>query len=244
MRSAPTVDVISVIDRIALVLACFDADDDRLGISELARRAGLPKSTVSRLVSELVEHRYLERDSGGVRLGLRLFELGQLATQPRALRALAVEAMADLRDEIGQTVQLAVLDGGDRVCLGVLHSRAASRRLPRAGERSPAHASAAGRVLLAFAATATAEALTGRNVLERTGTATLENEMADIRARGVAFDVDPQTGRVVGVAAIVLAAQGEPVAAIAASAGADPFEPWLVTPAVRTAAAEIGRLAS
>ena len=66
-----------------------------LGISELALRAALPKSTVSRLVATLVRQRYLERDGKRIRLGLRLFELGQLAEQPREVRIAALPVMAD-----------------------------------------------------------------------------------------------------------------------------------------------------
>ena len=237
MRSAPSAEGVSVIDRVVLVLGCFRADDERLGVSELARRAGLPKSTVSRLVSELVDHRYLERDGAGVRLGLRLFELGQLATRPNALRALAVATMADLRDEIGETVQLAVLDGADVLCLGVLHAARGPRRPAEVGTRSAARLSAAGRVLLAHAPSPGAADLGPREAAE------LAVELAEIRERGIAFDVEAGSGRIVGVAAAVLAG-GEAVAALTASGADQTFDPWRVTPAVRAAALALTRRAS
>ena len=241
MRSAPSADVVSVIDRVVLVLACFRAEDERLGVSELARRASLPKSTVSRLVSELVDHRYLERDGGGVRLGLRLFELSQLATRPNALRALAVEAMADLRDEIGETVMLAVLDGPDVLCLGVLRARGNPRGAARMGGRTAAHLSAAGRVLLAFASPEETATAIGQALLSPHDAAELADELTDIRQRGVAFDIDPQSGRVVGVASAVFAPGGPPVAALTASGSGDAFDPWRVSSAVRAAALGIER---
>ena len=84
--SAIAGDAVGVLDRMTCILEAFDGDDRGMGISELALRAGLPKSTVSRLVATLVRQRYLERDGKLIHLGLRLFELGQLAEQPRELR--------------------------------------------------------------------------------------------------------------------------------------------------------------
>jgi len=238
MRSTRTEDVVSVIDRVALVLASFHPDDRRLGVSELSRRAKLPKSTVSRLVTELVSHRYLERDGSGVRLGLRLFELGELATEPNALRAVAVEAMADLRDAVDETVQLTVLDGTDVLCLGVLHARGASQALMELGTRAPARSSAAGRVLLAFATSSRRPGETSALASD------LASDLAEIRETGLAVDRDPRSGRVVGVAGAILARGFTPVAAITVSGLPATFDPARVAPAVRAAALALGRRAA
>jgi IclR family acetate operon transcriptional repressor len=235
MRSTHSTEAISVIDRVTLVLECFRPSDRRLGVSELARRANLPKSTVSRLVSELIDHRYLEREGSGVRLGLRLFELGELAAQPKSLRTLALETMVDLRDAIGETVQLVVLDGSDVLCLGVLHAGHTMAAMPRVGGRVPAHSTAAGRVLLAFCGP---DALARTMPAGSTGAAptTLHNDLARIREVGVAYDLDPETSRATGVAGVILAADGSPRAAIAALGVAGEFAADRIAPAVRTAA--------
>ena len=61
MRTADWTDSVSVLDRLTAVLDAF-GDDDGLGVSEIARRANLPKSTVSRIVTDLVRQRYLDRE--------------------------------------------------------------------------------------------------------------------------------------------------------------------------------------
>ncbi|NIR58228.1 MAG: helix-turn-helix domain-containing protein, partial [Gammaproteobacteria bacterium] len=67
--------------RVTAILDAFDAGHSRLTLSDIARRSGLPLSTVHRLVAELEQWRALERDTeGGYRVGLRLYELGQLAS--------------------------------------------------------------------------------------------------------------------------------------------------------------------
>ena len=99
---AAAADSFGVLDRMTAIFEAFDQDDRGLRISELAARAALPKSTVSRLVSTLVRQGYLERDGPVIHLGLRLFELGQLAEKYRELRAIALPAIADLRNGYGR----------------------------------------------------------------------------------------------------------------------------------------------
>ncbi|MWB97216.1 helix-turn-helix domain-containing protein [Agromyces seonyuensis] len=107
-------DATGVLDRVTAILEAFvDGDDDGLGVSELARRAGLPKSTVSRIAADLVRRRYLDRVGDRLFLGLRLFELGQSVERPRALRHAAVPIATALRDATGLAVCIALVDGDD-----------------------------------------------------------------------------------------------------------------------------------
>ncbi|PRY69170.1 IclR family transcriptional regulator [Glaciihabitans tibetensis] len=218
MRTTQWNDAVSVIDRVTLVLECFRVDDKRLGVSELARRANLPKSTVSRLVSELVEHRYLERDGSGIRLGLRLFELGELAAQPNALRGLALSTMADLRDATGQTVHLEVLDGSDVVCIGVLRGQDAVGRHPRVGDRWSADSTAAGRVMRAYVP-----------------------GFGSVRDPGLVLRHDREGSEITCAASAILTPDLQPIAAIAISGPQSTAGGESVTLAVRTAAIALGR---
>ncbi|MCR2816425.1 IclR family transcriptional regulator [Microbacterium jiangjiandongii] len=132
-------DSLSVLDRVTGVLRAFDADDGGVSLSELARRSGLPKSTVSRVAAALVEHGYLERDGRILHLGLRVFELGQLARDPRDLRVAALPAMLELRERTGEGVHLGILDGDELVCVSVLRGRSGVPSGIRVGARLPAH---------------------------------------------------------------------------------------------------------
>ena len=77
MRTADWTDSVSVLDRVTAVFDAFGEQDDGLGVSELARRANLPKSTVSRIAADLVAQRFLDRDGDKLYLGVRLFELAR-----------------------------------------------------------------------------------------------------------------------------------------------------------------------
>lgn len=237
MRTAEWNDAVSVIDRVTAVLAAFKAEDRRLGVSELARRANLPKSTVSRLVSELVEHRYLERDGTGVRLGVRLFELGELAAQPKELRSLALATMADLRDTTGQTVQLGVLEGTDVVHIASLRGRGPATQAFRVGGRVPAHSSAMGRAILAFSPPEVLE-----RVVPTTDLAAFRKELEKIRTARVAYDRDESGAGNTCAASPILTTTHEPVAAISVSGRVGLFDIRRAGPAVHTAALVLGRL--
>ncbi|MGA5261834.1 hypothetical protein ACPCI0_16430 [Streptomyces griseoincarnatus] len=67
-----------------------------------------PCSVTSRIVADLIAEDFLERADQGVRVGIRLFELGELAQRSQELRQLALGTMADLRQATGLTVQLGV----------------------------------------------------------------------------------------------------------------------------------------
>src|SRR5690349_24656953 len=76
----------SVLGRACALLTSYGPGDAELSLAELSRRTGVPKPTVHRLVVELAGWGIVERTRRGVRLGMRLFELGQLAPRQRGLR--------------------------------------------------------------------------------------------------------------------------------------------------------------
>ena len=119
--------------------------------SRCARASPNPRSPD--VVGTLVRQRYLERDGKRIHLGLRVFELGQLAEQPRELRTAALPVMADLRNETGQNVHLAIRDGREMVCIAVMRGRSAPhRRVFAPADGCPIHATALGKAALAHLA--------------------------------------------------------------------------------------------
>ncbi|WP_206535617.1 IclR family transcriptional regulator [Microbacterium sp. 4R-513] len=228
------------------VFDAFGEEDEGLGVSELARRANLPKSTVSRIAADLVEQRFLDREGDRLYLGVRLFELGQTVQQPRLLRRVALPVMAELRDVTGQTVHLAVLDGGDVVFVAVVRGPA-SRPLVRIGSRLPAHATAVGKAMLAFAPQSVVTAVTGRELTRRTSktiteASVLHREFADIRRLGVATEDEECTpGRACAASPILSSGVLTPLAAISVAGPAESLVPDRVAPAVRAAAMALSR---
>jgi IclR family acetate operon transcriptional repressor len=246
MRTAGWTDAVSVLDRVTAVFDAFGEQDEGLGISELARRANLPKSTVSRIAADLVGQQFLDRDGDKLYLGVRLFELGQTVDQPRRLRHAAIPVMTELRDVTGLTVNLAVLAGSDVVIIAIVRSEPGAKSPARVGGRLPAHATALGKALLAFAPHAAVagivdgalERRTPRTICDATD---LRRELSDIRLNGYSVEREEcEAGRSC-VGSVILGHGSEPLAALSVTSASPEFAADRVAPAVRAAGVTVSR---
>src|SRR5512146_1964174 len=122
-----------------------------LTFSELARRANLPKATAHRLVRRLEHHGLVARRDRYIALGLRLFELGNLAESRRfGLRETAVPFMEDVFEATHEIVNLGVLDRNAVVYLEKLSGHRRARLSTQTGVRIPANCTGLGKAILAF----------------------------------------------------------------------------------------------
>ena len=220
----------SVIKRCFDILAVFESEE-LLGVSELARATGLPRSTVFRLASDLVEVGALERFNRKYHLGLRLFELG-IRRYPTRLRNAVLPYLEDLHRITGADVFAAALDGEDVVYVEHIPVRGEPERTIRLGARLPARSTAAGKVLLATMNEAIdpAPCSDGRHPL--TGSAPLWAEYEEIRRKGCAVvhnEGDP--GRI-GAAVPVRNADGRVLGALSLNGPAGTTDPDVVLPAM------------
>lgn len=244
-RHDPAGDVASV-QRISAVLDALAASESALGVSELARRTGLPKSTAYRLLRALVTTRLIERDGAAYRLGLRLFELGQQVPRQRDLELLAAPVMADLREATRHTVHLAVLQGTEVVYINVLPGPNAPSLPTRIGGRFPAHATGVGKAILAFAPREAVEGVIAHGLTRHgprtvTSPAMLTRELERVRARRVAYDLEEGQAGLACAASPVFGADGAVVAALSVSGWSGRMDFDRVSAAVYTAALGLSR---
>lgn len=237
-----------MVRRMLDVLDAFSGTDPVLGISEIARRSGLPKSTVHRIVGDLCAHRMMERvpaSPGEYRLGIRLFELGELVPVHRSLSEAALPIMEDLREATRHRVHLAVLDGIDVLYVAILGSGAVHVD-SRVGGRLPAHATGVGKVQLAYADQAVVQAridaglvaFTARTI---TSADALIAELRKIRTHGFALDIEESTPGVLCVAAPVFGSDRGIRAGLSVTGITRAIDPGTIGPAVRTAAFTLTR---
>jgi len=117
-------------------------------LADLSERTAVSRATTHRLVVALEQHGMLRRTGDGrVALGLHLVGLGRAAAQQFQLADAAADALAGLRDRTGESVQLYVRDGGDRVCVAALESPHGLRTIVPVGAVLPMDRGSAGRVL-------------------------------------------------------------------------------------------------
>jgi DNA-binding IclR family transcriptional regulator len=134
------------------LLKAFSEDEVEIGISALARRLGLAKSTVHRLAVTLVSEGLLEqdRDSGKYQLGIALFRLGALVRRRMNVSNEARPYLYDLRAKINESVHLAILDEAEIMYVYNLEGTHAIRMRSDIGVRKPAYCTAEGQAILAF----------------------------------------------------------------------------------------------
>ncbi|MET4159522.1 IclR family transcriptional regulator [Agromyces sp. PvR057] len=239
MRSALEGEPVCVLDRILAILETVRESHGTTTITQVASATGIPKSTVSRLVGELIRQRYLARADHGVVIGLRLFELGARASTPRRLGIAAMPVLAELFNATGEHLNVAVRQGQDMI--SVISVRGRLRPAPsRAGVRVPSVTTALGKAVLAFTddESVRSSVMTGLDPHRREQ---LERELAMIRLDAVAIDRCDTFPGVVGVASPVLSADRFPVAAISIAGPATDMDANRMMPLVRHAALALTR---
>jgi DNA-binding IclR family transcriptional regulator len=197
----PAVRHVASVERAFKVLDAL-ADGGDLGTNEVSRRTGINASTVSRLLATLAAARYVEHvpSSGRYRLSLRLVELGNSVLGRLDLRALARPHLEALVRETGETATLSAPGEHDAVTVDFVHSSSAVQSVAQLGRPSVGHATAVGKVMLAFGAVelpaTPLTAFTPRTITTRER---LVEELGRVRRRGFA---EAREEREEGVAAI------------------------------------------
>ncbi|MBF6331599.1 IclR family transcriptional regulator [Nocardia transvalensis] len=237
---------VSMIERMTLILDAFDASTPTLTLLELVDRTGLPRSTVHRILDQMIRLRWLAHTSGGYRLGMRTLELGGLTADHNETRDAVGPLLHELAQRTGLVGHLAVLDGRDVVYLDKAGGRFRAALPTRLGGRMPAHATALGKAMLAALEPTIAEAafrtrlprLTPRTICEPDA---LARELAQIRLRqGVAIDREEAVAGIACVAAPVRA-RGTGPAALSLSGRADGMNFDRLSRVVLEVAHEAGR---
>ncbi|MBS9375418.1 IclR family transcriptional regulator [Rhodococcus sp. B50] len=194
----------AVIARVAGLLDEFHAGD-RLTLSELSSRTGLPRSSTHRLLTQLAEHGWVSKRGKAYGLGRTPLEWGALARNHDRLHRVANPVLHDLHSATGLVVHLAVLDGSSIRYVDKV-GRSDIDLPSRIGGRQPAHRTALGKALLAHSRFDTARPLSG--CTPGSGAARIENllprtEIARIRERHIAYEREESVSGVACVAAPV-----------------------------------------
>jgi len=216
-----------------------------LGVTELARRAGVPKSTAFRLLAYLEQGGYVERAGTNYRLAWRLFELGNRVQhcRPRGLRDIAVPHMSDLHARTNHTVHLAVLEGCDIIYLEKIHGKGSVRTPTNVGARVPAACTGLGKSILAFGDHEVVERVLRQGLTRRTPYSIVDPnrflaELAQVRTNGVAIDREEAALGLSCVAAPIKV-KGQVIGAVSLSLPSARFDPVTNIPLVRRAAESI-----
>ena len=208
------------IERTFAILRALAHGQERAGISEIARRADLPKSTTSRILASLETLGMIERLGDRYGLGASLAALTTAAAPVGSLREMARPELVELADLLGENASLVVDDGDE-----VLYIETATPTEVQVhvqdwtGERLPYHAAAGGLALMsgwtsmqraAFAAAG----LTPFTASTAISAKALDAKMAELDTSGVVWTMQEFAEDVNGIGAAIAGPNGELVGAI------------------------------
>lgn len=209
----------------ALGLMELIAEADGLTLTEVAQRAGVAPSTAHRILTTLETHEYVTHDaaSGLWLIGVKAFQVGSAFLRNRKLVDAGRGEMRKLMETTGESVNLAVEDGGGIVFVSQIESHHPIRAFHRPGSRGTIHASGVGKVLLASRTEAEVRNLLHKTGLPRFTHKTLVDagkflqELRTVRTRGWAIDDEERLSGMRCVAAAIYNEHGEAVAGVSVS---------------------------
>jgi DNA-binding IclR family transcriptional regulator len=204
---------VGVLDKSVTILAAL-AERGPLSLAGLVDATGLSRPTAHRLAAALEAHRLVGRDGAGrYRLGLRVLAWAGAVSAEFGLAEAARPVLEALRDETGESAQLFVRDGDSRLCVAASERPSGLRDTVPVGAVLPIDRGSGGKVLLAYAAIAGAEAGAKGSRVPGIDLAELET----IRRRGWAASVAEREEGVCSVSAPVLDSAGRIHAALGIS---------------------------
>jgi DNA-binding IclR family transcriptional regulator len=195
-----------------------------LGISEISRKTGYPKSKVHRVLLTLARRGYVRKEpqTDRYQLSLRFFALGSIAVNKLEIKQVVTPFLEKLRDASGETAHLAVMDENGVFYIDKIESAQSIRMYSYIGRRAPVHCTAVGKVLLAYQPEQQIEAflssgLKGYTEHTITDGKRLKEELAKVKRQGYAIDNEELELGLFCIAAPVKNHLGQTIAAVSTS---------------------------
>ena len=212
---------VEAVRRALRILSLFEPTSPELGISDVARRLGMHKSTVHRLLTTMQAEGFVyQTEAGRYALTWKVLQLGAARAAHRGVRETVLRHLEPLAERTGETAHLAVLDGTQVLYVEKVESRHQLRMPSAVGRHVPLHATALGKVLAAGLDDVEAGRLLFGQELAALTPNTLTRpqdilaELENVSDRGYATDMEEIEPGLTCVAAPVLGPDGETCAAI------------------------------
>ncbi len=213
-------NTVRAVERALDILLVF-IDQAELGLTEIADKVKLHKSTVYRLLASLEGKGFLIRDASTekYRLGFRIWELSlQLAGRADDLGTLLLPEMESLRDAVGETISLYIREQDERIRIQAVQSNQEIRRVAAIGARLPLYVGASSKIFLAFEEDHVQQEIMHHPSWPITADhAKILSQLVDIKQSGYATSIEEREPGAAAVAAPIKSRSGRLVAALAVS---------------------------
>lgn len=212
----------STVAKALSLLNYFSESEPEIGLSELARRSGVDKATVHRMLAVMCDHGLLEKrgDARLYRLGAGVLRLARVRETAFPVSSVFQHSLDTLSADIGETAHGSLIAGRALATIGVSESNRGSRVSLVAGEILPMHSTASGMVVLAFSRPefvdrALAEPLVAKTSRTVTDPNIIRARLQEVRLTGYAEADQTNEDDVYGIAMPVFDTDGTPAGAIA-----------------------------
>ncbi|WP_442600787.1 IclR family transcriptional regulator [Paenibacillus sp. KN14-4R] len=244
--------LIQSVERAVDILELFSLTESELSVKEISSRLKLSKSTVHGLIKTLEHRGYLEQKltDQKYRLGLRLFELGNLVGGGMELRKVASPIIQDLVEKLHETVHMVVHDKDEVVYVEKLEGPGSLRMYSMVGKRAPMYCTGVGKAMLAYFEESAIDRILHEVELKKFTPYTLDTldeikqELRKIRDQGYAIDDEEIEIGLKCVAAPIFNHEGKVIASISCAGPKLRFteeQTELVIREVKSAGLEVSR---
>ncbi|MGP4075918.1 IclR family transcriptional regulator [Halobacillus sp. K22] len=220
--SERTAATVQSVDRALTILQLLQENSEGLGVTEIAHRLDVAKSTVHRLLASLKQKGYVRQDDmlEKYRLGLKLLELGETVSENLDIRTTANPFLVKLAQETGETIHLGIREEAEVIYVDKVERYAPIRMYSSIGKRAPLYCTGIGKALLAFVSSEVQDHLMSILKLKEytphtiTDKDELKSHLEYIRKQGYSIDNEEHERGMRCTAAPIWNHRGEAIAAI------------------------------
>lgn len=199
-------------------------EHEELTLTEMVQLTGMPKTSVYRLIGSLEEMGFLQKTiRGSYQLGFVFLRFGQLVSQRLSVRNIAKPYMKQLRDTLGQAVNLIIQDGNDAIYIEKMDGDQPVRVYTEIGKRAPLYAGACPRILLSYFSEEDQRKYIEETKLERFADGTILNQeqllnlLQTAKKQGYTISYSELENHTAAIAVPVFASDGRVIAGISIS---------------------------
>lgn len=202
-----------------LLLRLFSKEKPIWGITEISKELRLPKSTVSRLIADLINEGYLKKINRKYSLGLSILSLTGVIMSQLEIHRESFHPLKCLVNKIEETANICMLEGTSLIYVLKVECKQAVRLLSHVGHHRPPSCSSAGKLLLAFQPKETIEKVLSEGLQQRgpksvTDPKQLLQQLQMIKQNGYSVCIDEMYEDVVSIAAPIMDYTGKVIAAV------------------------------
>ncbi len=219
-------NTVQSIDRVIDILEALAEEKGISGLTALAQKTGLHKSTVHRLLNTLLQRGYIEKEPGNdnYQLGMKLLFLGSAILDRMDIRRIAKPFLEEISKLTREVVHLAILDNGETVYIDKVEGTDSSIRMySQVGKRGPVHCTGVGKILLSGLDNTEVESILKEKGMRKytentiTDLSEFKAHLEEVRQRGYALDEREHEEGIRCIAVPIHDLKGRIIAAISVS---------------------------